>query len=466
MPQAGLREKKKAPRKGASAALVLCAVAVLCALGVYLFQVWGQEGPTPSPPPLPTPVPTPTPPPPAGAPPGSEGANDMTVAVGMTISYRTGVTAVDAVDGKVKLEVDASAVNLGQPGEYPVTYRAMDKSGNRAETTVTVTVVQVSGVDDDDPTADVSGEGGQATVEPPPIREVTAEMVDQEADRILSKILSPSMTQWEQARAIYNYVHTHVKYVGSSDKSSWLLGAYVGFTRGRGDCYNYFACSKALLDRAGIPNVDLYRVGGDTDHYWQLVNVGTGWYHFDACPHPNSYPLTCFLLDEAAVRAYTEKCTPVRTNYYVYDYANCPVTAVGFPTDEQPVEIEAPAEGELPAESEPPSEVELPPEVQEPGNLLPNDVSATALPSELPTESQPPEPIPSPTGSGSEEVPAATPEPVPADPPAVEEGQPSPVPEIDPGTEEVQPSPVPEIDPSVEETPAEFLDISGKEETP
>ena len=43
--------------------------------------------------------------------------------------------------------------------------------------------------------------------------------------------------------------------------------------------------------------------------------MGEGYYHFDACPHPNSYPLYSFLLTEAEVRAYTEQCASVRKNY-------------------------------------------------------------------------------------------------------------------------------------------------------
>lgn len=423
MPASGIKEKKTGSGKGTAAALVLCVLAALCALGLFLLRSQAQP-PVPTPAPIPTPEATATPTPPDTEPPVIEGPHDMTVAVGMTLSYRSGVTAVDRVDGSVKLEIDASAVNLGESGEYPVVYWAVDKAGNRSETVVTVTVVEVSGVDDDDPTVDVSGEDEPA-VELPPIKEVTPEMVDEEADRILQKILSPSMSQWEQARAIYNYVHTRVKYTGSSDKSSWLMGAYVGFTRSRGDCYNYFACSKALLTRAGIPNVDLYRVGGGTDHYWQLVNVGSGWYHFDACPHPNSYPLDSFLLDEMAVRQYTEKCTPVRTNYYVYDYANCPVTVVGTP------------EEELPQESDDPTEIELPP--GEPEALLPPGVepveTATGLPEKNPE---------------AESSPEVTAEPLPTETQT-------------PG--EADPSPVPEIDPSAEETLAEF-DATGKEEIP
>lgn len=423
MPQAGLREKKKGTGRGTGIVLALCAVAVLILLALlFLRGKFPLQRPSP-PEPTPTAEATSTPSPDT-EPPVIKGPHDMSVAVGMTLSYRSGVTAVDEEDGPVKLEVDASAVDLNKPGEYPVIYRARDKSGNESEITVTLTVAAVAGVNDDDPTADVSGED-PAQAELPPIKEVTAEMVDEEADRILKKILAPSMSQWEQARAIYNYVHTHVKYVGSSDKSSWLMGAYVGFTRSRGDCYNYFACSKALLTKAGIPNVDLYRVGGSTDHYWQLVNVGNGWYHFDACPHPDSYPLNSFLLDETAVREYTEKCSPVRTNYYVYDYENCPVTAVGFPVEELPEESLSPgSETEIPAVTETPDPEEA---------LLPPGVLTTQPPAELPGETPlPQESQPAPEEPTEPAAPEISPEPEISEVPASETASAGPAPEPQP----------------------------------
>ena len=334
-------------------------------------------------------------------------------------------------------------------------YRAQDKSGNRSEVAVTVTVVEVSGVNDEDPTADVSGEDPVLEESLPPLPEVTQQMVDEVSDQILSKIVTSSMSQWEQARAIYNYVHTHVKYVGSSDKSNWLIGAYVGFTRNRGDCYNYFACSKALLTRAGIPNVDLYRVGGGTDHYWQLVNVGDGWYHFDACPHPDSYPLNSFLLDEIAVRAYTEKCSPVRSNYYVYDYENCPVVPVGAPTEELPQESEPADVTETPAEEQ----VQLPEEMDP---ILPP--GALELPSQepVPTLTSRPEPSGQPPAEPSPElsqVPIGNP---PSEPPQSSSAPPSE--ELTPPPADPLP-PAPETEaPSPSEAPLVEPEIPGKED--
>ena len=248
-------------------------------------------------------------------PPVITGARDLTVTVGGTVSYRNGVTVTDNIDKNVQLQVDSGQVNLAQAGAYPVIYSAVDSRGNRTEITITVLVEEESAQ-------------GQPGVDP---EESTKQKLDELAAKILSQISTPGMTQRQQARAIVDYVSNNVRYVGNPDKSSWITGAYVGFTQGRGDCFTYFACSKELLTQAGIPNIDLNRVGGNSDHYWQLVNVGDGWYHFDTCPHPGGYPLTAFLLTEAEVRQYSTQFTGIWLNYYMYDYDACPVTVVGTP---------------------------------------------------------------------------------------------------------------------------------------
>ena len=339
------------------------------------------------------------------------GVQNLVVEAGGSLSYRTGVTAVDDRDGPVALQVDSSAVNLSVPGEYTVVYSAADSSGNRTEAEATVTVTEP--LPEDEPSQDPeTSQDPNVSQDPGASQEpgtssgaggagggATLENVNALADAILAKIISAGMSQREKARAIFNYVNTHVKYVGTSDKSSWIVGAYTGFTTGRGDCFNYYACSEALLNRAGIPNVDLQRVGGTSRHYWHLVNVGDGWYHFDTCPHPSHYPLTCFLLTEAQVREYTRTCRS-RVNYYVYDYASCPVTAAGTP-----------APGAEPS------------------------AAPTAAPKPTPEPTPTPEPAPTPQ-------PTPTPEPVPT---------PEPTPEPAPG-----PTPTPEPEPTAQpDTPPE-----------
>lgn len=296
------------------------------------------------------------------------GVRDLTVAMNGVAYYRDGVSAVDDVDGPVAVEIDAKAVDLTVAGEYPVIYSAQDAAGNRVEQTATVTVVETITVDQgqDEQTEDeTSGEAGGGGASP---REVTQEDVDRLADGILEKITNSGMSQREKAKAIFNYVNRHIKYVGTSDKSSWLIGAYTGLTRGRGDCYNYFACSKALLSRAGIPNVDLERVGGKSRHYWQLVNTGDGWYHFDACPHPTGYPMSGFMITETQARTYTEQVKQARQNYYVYDYDACPVQVEGMPPEGWTPPTETPEDPVTP-----PEESTVPPDgSQEPGTGNPD----------------------------------------------------------------------------------------------
>jgi len=290
-----------------------------------------------------------------------EGAADIETTVGGTVSYREGITVTDNVDASVQLQIDSSAVNLAETGLYPVVYSATDKAGNRTEITIMVIVNEA-------PPADEPAQPVLPAV--PDV--VTQEMINDLCDKILNKITNDSMSLRDKAYAVYKYVYRNIKYVGSSDKSDWLKGAYVGFVHGRGDCFNYFACSKALLTRLDIPTVDVQRVGGTTRHYWQLANLGQGWYHFDACWHPAGYPLESFMLTEAEVRAYTEKVSAVRKNYFVYDYDNCPVIAVGTPEDEAearrnkwagietPADPETPVEGETPVTPETPAEGETP----------------------------------------------------------------------------------------------------------
>ncbi|NLK03440.1 MAG: hypothetical protein GX319_03390 [Clostridiales bacterium] len=63
------------------------------------------------------------------------------------------------------------------------------------------------------------------------------------------------------------------------------------------------------------------RVGGRTQHFWNLINCGDGWYHFDTCP--NKDKMQSFMLTDAEVEAYTKKRG---NNYYNFDKSLYPAT--------------------------------------------------------------------------------------------------------------------------------------------
>lgn len=223
------------------------------------------------------------------------GAKDITVVQGKTVSYKKGITVSDNVDEEVELIVDSSQVNLNKVGKYKVIYSATDSSNNTATETAYVNVISKANV------------------------QVTEEEVYKKADEVLAKIITPSMTQREKCRKIYNWVQANVSYINDSDKSSWKKAAMYAFNNHKGDCYNYFSVTKALLTRASIENIDLKAT--KYTHYWNFVKVEEGWYHLDTTPrvdHPN-----LFLRTDAWIDAYSAK----NSNCFSYDPSSKPASA-------------------------------------------------------------------------------------------------------------------------------------------
>ncbi|MBD5551427.1 MAG: hypothetical protein HDQ96_09645 [Lachnospiraceae bacterium] len=219
------------------------------------------------------------------------GVADLTVLAGSTVSYKKNVTVTDNCPEGLEFTVDNSAVNLSAEGEYPVVYIARDASGN--ETVETATVIVQPLVYDE--------------------REVYAL-----ADSVLAQIITPEMSQLEKVRAIYQYNITHIAYINHSEKESWVRAAYEGLVQKKGDCYVYACTAKVLLDRAGIHNMDIAKIPTSRNHYWNLVNLGDGWYHFDTTPRTD-HP-TIFMWTEEQLMAYSAQ----HHNSHNYDHTLYP----------------------------------------------------------------------------------------------------------------------------------------------
>ena len=227
-------------------------------------------------------------------PPVITGSN-LTITVGETVSYRKHVTVEDNCEGPVRLEIDNSQVITNVPGEYDVIFLATDAAGNSSSLILQVTVL-----------------------EPDPRREAVFAM----ADEVLARITNEQMSKRDKAWAIFQWTNRSISYTGNAEKSSTLAGAYDGFKFRRGDCFTYYALSEILLTRAGIDNMRITRVGGNTDHYWNLVNCGDGWYHFDASERRSGDTFVPFMKNDAAMAEYTEKTAaafPDKINYYTFD---------------------------------------------------------------------------------------------------------------------------------------------------
>ena len=215
-----------------------------------------------------------------------QGVHDISLYLGSAASYRSGVIVTDDKDPSPKLEVDSSQVDLSNPGTYPLVYTARDMTGNETRVEVTVTVAKK------------------------PETYVDPETVNAKADELLKKIVTEDMAAEAKVKAIYSYVRSHYTYSGHSDKTDWVQGAYVMMESGQGDCFNYYAVTKLLLDRCGIPNIDVRKVRNfpeDSDHYWSLVSVdgGATYYHLDTTPRVGDGDDFCLVTD-AFLDAYSD----------------------------------------------------------------------------------------------------------------------------------------------------------------
>lgn len=209
-------------------------------------------------------------------PPVISGAINIKAYIGEKINYKKGVTVSDACDKNVTLAVDSSLVNINAEGDYPVTYTAKDSSGNISTQTITVSVRP---------------------------RVYTEAEVYALADEVLGKIIKKNMTQREKVTAIYTWEQKNIRFISVSETSDWKKAAFKGFSEHKGDCFVFASVSKALLTRAGITNKDINRIPDGFRHYWNLVDIGEGWYHFDACPRWN-HPNLCYI-DDASLMAYS-----------------------------------------------------------------------------------------------------------------------------------------------------------------
>ena len=215
-----------------------------------------------------------------------QGVHDISLYLGSAASYRSGVIVTDDKDPSPKLEVDSSQVDLSNPGTYPLVYTARDMTGNETRVEVTVTVAKK------------------------PETYVDPETVNAKADELLKKIVTEDMAPEAKVKAIYSYVRSHYTYSGHSDKTDWVQGAYVMMESGQGDCFNYYAVTKLLLDRCGIPNIDVRKVRNypeDSDHYWSLVSIdgGATYYHLDTTPRVGDGDDFCLVTD-AFLDAYSD----------------------------------------------------------------------------------------------------------------------------------------------------------------
>lgn len=203
-----------------------------------------------------------------------EGVDDHELYTGDTIAYRDGITVTDDQDANPQLQIDSSGVNLDVPGKYTATYTATDHAGNQSTVTSNITVYEK------------------------PESFVELEVIYAAIDEKLATIVKDSMTDYEKVKAVFYWIRHNTTYVNMTNTKDWMQVGYETLITHRGDCFSFFALNKLMLERLGIPTVDVVKIKNsptDGGHYWSLVSVDGGetYYHVDITPRKDE---TLFLM--------------------------------------------------------------------------------------------------------------------------------------------------------------------------
>lgn len=152
---------------------------------------------------------------------------------------------------------------------------------------------------------------------------ITQEMLMEKVDSLMAQITTEGMTTEEKLRAAHAYIQKNISYTADSDKSDWVRAAYDGlFGSMSGDCFNYFAAAKAVLIHLGLDYKEFERTPGVAEgtHFWLMVNIGTAdaprWYHYDATRLLNSYDADGCLITDKQLFAYNRY---IKQTFYAYD---------------------------------------------------------------------------------------------------------------------------------------------------
>ena len=241
----------------------------------------------------------------------------ITTYLGEAIAYTKSVTVTDNCFGDVSISVNTDAVNPNKVGKYKIIYTATDAAGNSSSVTTTLEVLE---------------------------RRITRDELMVKIAALSTRLgITKNLSDEEKCRRIYGYVNSPTSLPSAAtivftdesntDRSDWIREAYLTLERGSGDCYSYFAVSKAFFEYFGIENRDIERSEGVTTqvgtHFWSMVKLENGadkgWYYYDATRllAPHNTGSGC-LFTEAQLVDYN---TNVKIGFLTYDHTGYPTAS-------------------------------------------------------------------------------------------------------------------------------------------
>lgn len=121
-----------------------------------------------------------------------------------------------------------------------------------------------------------------------PASETKAIELEKKVKKILAKTIKDSMSDFQKELAIHDYLVKNCKYseVLTHSRTSNIYDSYGAIVEHKAVCDGYAQALQLLFACAGITSKYISGTAnsstGSIDHAWNLVQLGTDWYHLDA----------------------------------------------------------------------------------------------------------------------------------------------------------------------------------------
>ena len=118
---------------------------------------------------------------------------------------------------------------------------------------------------------------------------------------ILATIITDDMTADQKAYAIWHWARYNIGYTHDFTIDYYASGAYRAISNRRSNCFGYASVIKTMCDLVGLPNFVI--CDAQRPHYWNCIDTGTGYYHYDATPRIDGTNICKW--DDASLAAYS-----------------------------------------------------------------------------------------------------------------------------------------------------------------
>ncbi len=232
------------------------------------------------------------------------GVQDIEITEGDTFDVKQGITAKDEIDGDLEVIVEGE-FDANKAGTYTLTAKAVDKNKNETTQEFTVTVKEKAVTPSPKPTTSGStsnnkkssssssgsstsgntSSGSSSSASPESTLAGRLSLAQAEAKRVVSRIITPGMTNYEKAKAICYYIADNVERQEDQSledyKTNFGNEAYAALILKKAACSGRCKAVTLMCNAAGLQSKHIN--ANKWEHQWNEIQMEDGtWIEIDS----------------------------------------------------------------------------------------------------------------------------------------------------------------------------------------